>query len=101
MQENTSSLDSLMKNAISKVFFDFTKEGTLESDEDDKDVINLKRKLKTTRESFQFAKDSGNEKRELKKKKLVEDMEDELEKSHDEKQHELTMLLLSFFVLMI
>ena len=73
----------------------------MESDEDDKETLNLKHEFKTTRESFQFANDSGNEERAFKKKTLVEDMEDELEKSHDEKQHELTMLLLSFFVLMI
>ena len=79
-----SSLDSFMKNATSKVFLDFTKEGTLDSEQDDKRIINLKRKLKIARESFQFAMDSGNEERALKKKKLVEDMEDELEKLHDE-----------------
>ena len=62
-----------MKNSTLKLFSYSTKEGTLESDEDNKDVINLKRKLKTTRESFQFAKDSGNEERALKKKKLVEE----------------------------
>jgi len=44
-----SSLDSFMKNATSKVFFDFTKEGTLDSEQDDKRIINLKRKLKITR----------------------------------------------------
>ena len=65
-------------------FFDFTKEGTLDSEQDDKRVVNLKRKLKTTRESFQLAMDSGNEERDLKKKKLVEGMEDELEKLYDE-----------------
>ena len=68
LQENVSSLDSLMKNETSEVFFDFTREGTLEHDEDNKEMINLKRKLKTTRELFQFAKDSGNEERALKRR---------------------------------
>ena len=56
----------------------------MESDEDDKEAIN-KRELKTIRESFQSAKDSRNEERALKKKKLVEGMKDKLEKLHDEK----------------
>ena len=97
--KHTKSLFVHEECNIKIVFFDFTKEGTLESDEDNKDVINLKRKLKTTRESFQFAKDSGNEKRELKKKKLVEDMEDELEKRHDEHYCELIMMFLPFLLL--
>ena len=84
-----------MKNVASKVFC--AKEDAFESDEGGEEAISLKRKSKTNRRAFQFAKDSRNEERELKKKKLVEGVEGKLEKLCDKQWCELVILSLNFF----
>ena len=81
IQDTIGSINSFIDLASKNTVFDLSKDFSSSFGNESCDLISMKRKLEIARETWRFAKESGNEERAIKKLKIVNDLEDEIETS--------------------
>ena len=80
IQDTIGSINSFIDLASKSTLFDLSKDLPSSFGNETCDLTSMKRKLEMARETWRFAKESGNEDRAIEKLKIFNDLEDEIEK---------------------